>query len=117
MAQTIITTDDIDGSPDAQTYKLIDPASGKTYSIDLAEKNLEKLTNALAPFIAAGSQVTAAMKVDRPTDKKSGRQTREYDKAGFRRWAEANDKWEGKRPSHALIDEYEEGPWRDDSLI
>lgn len=49
MAQTTIITDDIDGSPDAETILF----SFKTtvYEIDLGDKNQKKLAEALRPFI------------------------------------------------------------------
>ena len=51
MAKQITTTvsDDIDGSPDAQSVAFA--FQGVTYSIDLGSKNLDKLTKALTPFI------------------------------------------------------------------
>jgi hypothetical protein len=51
MAKTTITSvsDDIDGTPDAETVTF--EFQGVAYSIDLAQKNLDKLTKSLAPFI------------------------------------------------------------------
>ena len=51
MAKTTITSvsDDIDGTPDAETVTF--GFQGVAYSIDLAQKNFDKLTKALAPFI------------------------------------------------------------------
>src|SRR5215471_6664469 len=54
MARTVsvVITDDMDGSPDAETVTF--GLNGVTYEIDLAEANRAKLSGAFAPFIAAG---------------------------------------------------------------
>ena len=51
MAKSTTThvSDDIDGSADAQTVTF--GFQGVAYSIDLGQKNLDKLTKALTPFI------------------------------------------------------------------
>ena len=109
MATKVITTvlDDIDGSEGAKTYWLISPANNERYEVDLNDVHAKELAEALAPFLAAARRASGAQTAPRTASKSSGRQTRQYDKAGFRKWAEANDKWTGKRPSHDLIDEYE----------
>lgn len=46
----VIRTDDLDGSEGARQVQFA--FDGKSYQIDLAEANVEKLAEALAPFIA-----------------------------------------------------------------
>ncbi|KAI1693292.1 lsr2 domain-containing protein [Ditylenchus destructor] len=60
MATKIIYVDDIDGSDGAATIEF--SLQGKDYTIDLAEKNLAKLHQALAPYIekARKSRTTAS---------------------------------------------------------
>ena len=88
MAKSTITqvTDDIDGSADAETVSFA--FQGASYSIDLAAKNLDKLTKALAPFIEHASKT-------RGTSASSGRKTgaaaaRSYDLVQLREWAGKN---------------------------
>ena len=54
MAKTVnvVITDDLDGSPDAQTVAF--SFGGHSYEIDLGPKNLAKLQKSLQPFIDAG---------------------------------------------------------------
>jgi Lsr2 len=119
MATTTITvtTDDIDGSEHANTYRIINPEDGRTYTVDLAPKNFDRLCKALAPFLevarpATGSYPTVSSSSSRPSSKASSpsggtRKVREYDKAAYRAWAEANGRWTGSRPTHADIDAFE----------
>jgi hypothetical protein len=86
MAKTEIITDDIDGSPNAApvTFAL----EGTTYTIDLAEKSLDKLRRALAPFIenAQTSQRAALATIKA----RNGRADRGYDLVALREWAGGN---------------------------
>ena len=86
MAKTEIITDDLDGSPDARpvTFAL----DGTTYSIDLAATNLDKLREALAPFIARAqtSQRAALASIKA----RNGRSERDYDLVSLREWAGKN---------------------------
>jgi hypothetical protein len=91
MAKTTITSvsDDIDETPDAQTVAF--GFEGVAYSIDLAQKNLDKLTKALQPFIdnatrqrgsspsVAGRKGPAKAKTERP-----------YEIPDLREWAGKN---------------------------
>jgi len=54
MARTVsvVITDDIDGSPEAQTVTF--GVDGVSYEIDLSEANRARMSAAFAPFIAAG---------------------------------------------------------------
>lgn len=122
MATRTITviTDDLDGSENANTYRIINPENGRTYTVDLAPKNFDRLCKALAPFLeaarpASGSYAPAASsasssgKSSTSSSKGGGstRKVREYDKTAYRAWAEANGRWTGTRPTHADIDAFE----------
>jgi hypothetical protein len=50
MARQIALTDDMDGSPDAQTITF--SFDGQKYEIDLSHENQEKFRQALAPYLA-----------------------------------------------------------------
>jgi hypothetical protein len=52
---SVIVTDDIDGSEDAETVSF--GLNGVTYEVDLGKKNRARLEKALAPFIEAGRRV------------------------------------------------------------
>jgi len=52
---SVIVTDDLDGSDNAETVSF--GFDGVTYEIDLAKKNRAKLEKALAPYIEAGRRV------------------------------------------------------------
>lgn len=58
MAQTIVRTDDLDGSPDAEAVAF--SFQGQSYTIDLADKNVKKLMTALKPFIDKATKTTTA---------------------------------------------------------
>jgi hypothetical protein len=75
-----IVEDDIDGSGDAQTITFA--LEGKSYEIDLGEKNADKLRKALAPFIEAGRR-SGAKRQSAPAGAKS-------DTKAIREWATAN---------------------------
>lgn len=117
MAIRNIIVDDIDGTPDAQTYQLISPADGSIWEIDLAPANAKKLVDALSLFIGQGRQVEGnkvpawmTSPTRKPLTSKtpaSTRATREYDKDAFRVWAVSNGKWTGGRPKNDVIDEFE----------
>jgi Lsr2 len=52
---SVIITDDLDGSGNAETVSF--SFGGVTYEVDLGEKNRASLEKALAPFIEAGRRV------------------------------------------------------------
>ena len=60
MAKTVSVTitDDIDGSPGAET--VVFGLDGVIYEIDLMAANRARLADAVAPFIAAGRRVSGA---------------------------------------------------------
>ncbi len=53
----VLLEDDIDGTPGAET--VVFSLDGKSYEIDLSEKNAEKLREAFAPWIGAGRRVSS----------------------------------------------------------
>jgi hypothetical protein len=57
MAKQVITSliDDIDGRPASQTIEF--GLDGVSYSIDLSDRNADKLRAALHPYIDAGTRV------------------------------------------------------------
>lgn len=79
--ETIVKiTDDLDGSDGASTIEFA--FDGVSYSIDLSEKNFEKLSKVLAPYIEAGSVVSKG---------RAKRTTPAYDASDVRAWATANN--------------------------
>jgi len=107
MAKSTITTvtDDIDGSADATPVSFT--FQGVSYSIDLAPKNMDKLTKSLAPFIEHASK-------NRGIATSSGRKTtaaktsRGYDLVRLREWAgknKINVPSRGRIPG-AVVDQY-----------
>lgn len=79
MAKTTITTDDFDGSSNAQPVTFA--FDGTTYSIDLSRKNRTAFEKALKPYIAA------ATKVGRSTTRKPASRRRGPDLSLVRAWA------------------------------
>lgn len=86
MAKQIIEkiTDDIDGTPDATAVTF--GYEGKTYEIDLSDKNKEKLAKALEPYISAGRSASQARRATGPRPAAGKRQ----DTTAIREWAKAN---------------------------
>lgn len=52
----VVVTDDIDGSPEAETVTF--GLDGTTYEIDLGETNRTKFNAAFAPYIEAGRRIS-----------------------------------------------------------
>lgn len=106
MATTTIMTDDLSGEADANSYKLINPEDGRTYSIDLAAKNYDKLCKALAPFLekarpATPEPIRAASQPkahNAQPQRYSITQEAWYDKDAYEAWAQSNGIATGKRP-------------------
>jgi hypothetical protein len=82
MAKTVsvVVTDDLDGSPDAETVAF--SFNGQGYEIDLAEKNLAKFEKSLRPFIDAGRRTA-----QRRTAKAVRGSAVRIDRAAVRSWA------------------------------
>jgi nucleoid-associated protein Lsr2 len=82
MAETvsIVITDDLDGSPDAETVAF--SFDGHSYEIDLGKKNLARLQKSLQPFMDAGRRTAESRTA------KTGRDTgSRTDRAAVRAWA------------------------------
>ena len=91
MAKTTITSvsDDIDGTPDAETVTF--GFQGVAYSIDLAQKNLDKLTKALTPFIDSATPERGATRpVAASKARAKAKGERPYEIANLREWAAKN---------------------------
>jgi hypothetical protein len=80
---SVIMTDDLDGSADAETVSF--GFSGVNYEIDLGQKNRAKLEKALAPFIGAGRRVPRGGGRRRVAD----RQGSSVDRTAVRAWAKS----------------------------
>jgi hypothetical protein len=96
-------TDDLDGSPAAETVMF--GFDGVTYEIDLSERNRARLHRDLAPYVAAGRQVTHSRRRGG-----AGRQTApRTDRAAVRAWARDNGMKvsERGRISAEVIHQYE----------
>jgi nucleoid-associated protein Lsr2 len=108
MAKTVITTDDIDGSPNAETVEF--SYAGTSYTIDLTKKNRAAFEKALKPYIQVAHKGGARPR--RPTSGRSRRTTRSHssvDLSAVRAWAAANDHEVAPRGriSKAVMDAYQ----------
>jgi hypothetical protein len=104
MARKIIhiVSDDLDGSENAETVSF--SIAGKSYEIDLAERNRAKLDEALAPYIKAARRAGSA----RSSAPSRARATRD-DLNEVRAWAKANgyDVADRGRISQEVLIEYD----------
>jgi hypothetical protein len=92
MAQSVVYTDDIDGSANAEPVRF--GCDGVSYVIDLGEKNAKKLRDFLAPFIAAAEVERAATPESRTRSKSEGAYG--FKPAQVRKWWRANEKAAGE---------------------
>jgi hypothetical protein len=82
MAKTVsvVVTDDLDGSPEAETVAFA--FNGQGYEIDLGQKSRAKLEKSLQPFVDAGR---------RTAQRRTGKAARDtgpsIDRAAVRAWA------------------------------
>jgi hypothetical protein len=79
---SVVVTDDLDGSPDAETVAF--SFDGHRYEIDLSKKNRAKLEKSLQPFVDAARR-TASRRTARTA---RGDRSR-TDNAAVRAWATA----------------------------
>jgi hypothetical protein len=110
MAKTIITTDDLDGSPDAETISF--SFAGSDYTIDLARKNKAAFEKALKPYLdAATSAGSGARRGSRSSSssRSSGRRRGGVDTAAVRAWAQEAglEVSERGRISHEVLEAYQ----------
>ncbi len=98
MAQKTIVqfTDDLDGSEASQTVEF--GYQGKTYKLDLNDKNASELEEALAPYIAAAQQAGGGAssrggrgreRKDAAAPKRGSDGGRDYDPKAVREWAQS----------------------------
>ncbi|WP_405856953.1 Lsr2 family protein [Streptomyces sp. NBC_01515] len=87
MAQktVVLLTDDISGGDADQT--LIFGLDGKSFEIDLNDKNAEKLRKALKPYIEAGRKTGGRTS---PRGRGAGATSSGEDTAAIRSWAKEN---------------------------
>jgi hypothetical protein len=90
MAKTVITTDDIDGSANADTIEF--SYAGTAYTIDLTKKNRAALEKALKPYIQVAQKTSNGSRRPRTPGRarSRSRSTGTVDLAAVREWAAAN---------------------------
>ncbi|MBO0884574.1 MAG: Lsr2 family protein [Mycobacterium sp.] len=91
MAKTLVTTDDLDGSPDAETIRF--SYNGTSYSIDLGKKNRNAFEKAIKPYIdvaakTSGRRAGTAGRRSRGTGRR--RRSSAVDVSVVRAWARDN---------------------------
>lgn len=88
MARTlnVVITDDIDGSPDAQTVTF--GYQGQQFEVDLAEKNHVAFLFSLKPFIDAAHVVSGRRRPRGSAAAGRSRGSSSVDRAAVRAWAE-----------------------------
>lgn len=79
----VLLEDDIDGGEAAETVSFA--LDGRSYEIDLNERNAQALRDALAPWIGAGRRAGGRASESRPRAAR-----RSQDTADIRRWAAEN---------------------------
>ena len=82
--ETVVITDDIDGSPDAQTLRFA--YQGQQFEIDLAENNHVEFLASLRPFIAA-ARVDPRRRLRGTTGERRSGSSFSVDRASVRAWA------------------------------
>jgi hypothetical protein len=88
MAKTVVTTDDIDGSPNAETVTF--SFDGRSFEIDLSKKSRAALEKALKPYIDAGRPVGGRSTRGTGSSRGRGRRSNSVDLAAVRAWASEN---------------------------
>lgn len=111
MAKTLVTTDDIDGSADAETIRF--SFNGASYTIDLGKKNRAAFEKALKPYIDV-AQKTSGRRAAAASSSRRGRGGRRrsssVDLAAVRTWARENgiEVSDRGRIAQSVIDSYNE---------
>src|SRR6266481_550173 len=100
---SIIVSDDLDGSPNAETVTF--GFDGVAYEIDLAKKNREKLAHTMAPYVEAARKVSSSRRRTGSTRSPASR----VDRAAVRAWADKHGLKvaEPGRISAAVLEQYE----------
>lgn len=99
----VVITDDLDGSPDAETVRF--GVDGTAYEVDLGASNRIKFEEAIAPYIEHGRRITRGRA--RPAAARSA--TRRSDLAAVRAWAKEQGLHvsERGRVSAEVLNQYE----------
>jgi hypothetical protein len=111
MAKTLITTDDLDGSPDAETIRF--SYNGTSYTIDLAKKNRAAFEKALKPYIDVAQKASSRRGGTTSTGRRGRggrRRSSSVDLGAVRAWARENgiEVSERGRVAQSVIDAYHE---------
>jgi len=111
MAKTLITTDDLDGSPDAETIRF--SYNGTSYTIDLSKKNRTAFEKALKPYIEVAQKSSTRRGAGSGSTRRSRggrRRGSSVDLAAVRTWARENgiEVSERGRIAQSVIDAYHE---------
>ena len=85
MAKTVVTTDDIDGSPNAETVTF--SFDGRSFEIDLSKKSRSALEKALKPYIDAARPVGTSRGSRSGNSRSRSRRSSSVDLAAVRAWA------------------------------
>jgi len=107
MAKTVVTTDDIDGSANAESVAF--SIDGSSYTIDLGKKNKDALLKALKPYIDVATKTSGrGVRRTGATGKGRGPSGRTEDLAAVRTWAAENghDVSPRGRISQRVLDAY-----------
>ncbi len=88
MAKTVVTTDDLDGSPNAETVTF--SFDGRSFEIDLSKKGRVALEKAMRPYIDAARSVGGRGGRGATAGRSRGRRTSSVDLAAVRAWAAEN---------------------------
>jgi Lsr2 len=88
MAKTVVTTDDLDGSPNAETVTF--SFDGRSFEIDLSKKSRAALEKALKPYIDAGRTVGGRGTRTSSPSRSRGRRSGSVDLGAVRAWAAEN---------------------------
>jgi len=88
MAKTVVTTDDIDGSPNAETVTF--SFEGRNFEIDLSKKSRSALEKALKPYIDAARPVGTSRGSRGGSSRGRSRRSSSVDLAAVRAWAAEN---------------------------
>lgn len=112
MAKTLITTDDLDGSPDAETIRF--SYNGTSYTIDLGKKNRTAFEKALKPYVEVAQKTSSGRRASSGGTSRRSRGGRRrgssVDLASIRAWARDSgiDVSERGRIAQSVIDAYHE---------
>jgi hypothetical protein len=88
MAKTVVTTDDMDGSPNAETVTF--SFEGRNFEIDLSKKSRSALEKALKPYIDAARPVGSSRGSRGGSGRGRSRRASSVDLAAVRAWAAEN---------------------------